>query len=120
MTVFFLKYFGGFTIITGLAFLRKENRDKFYELEKNQSIMLGFLSLIVCLPVVILHNTWTGPWEILVSIMGWSGLLKGFNRIIKIPYLYDWRINKMEKTSKTHGLIAIILGSILVYGGLIN
>tara|TARA_B100000965_G_C19049678_1_gene523116 strand:- start:117 stop:491 length:375 start_codon:yes stop_codon:yes gene_type:complete len=120
LTVFLLTFLGAFTIIVGLSFLKKENREKFFDLEKNNSLLLGFFSLLVCLPIVILHNIWTGPWEIFVSLMGWSGLLKGINRIVKIPVLYEYRIKKMKSTSNITGWIMIIFGSIMLYGGLIN
>ena len=58
--------------------------------------------------------------EIFVSLMGWSGLLKGINRIVKIPVLYEYRIKKMQSTSNITGYIMIVFGSILLYGGLTN
>jgi len=120
LTAFFLIFLGAFTIVVGFSFLKKENREKFFDLEKNNSLLLGFFSLLVCLPIVILHNIWTGPWEIFVSLMGWSGLLKGINRIVKIPVLYEYRIKKMQSTSNITGYIMIVFGSILLYGGLTN
>lgn len=119
ITEFLLKFLGVFIIIVGASFLKKGNRDNFFYLEKNNAELLGLFSLMICIPIVILHNIWTGPWEILISLMGWGGLLKGINRIIKIPYLYDWRIKKLKSTTKNHGWITMVLGTILLYGGLI-
>ena len=98
-TSFFLKFIGSFTTIVGLSLLSKKNFDKFIELEKTQSEILGMFSLIICLTIIFTHNIWTGPWEIFVSVIGWLGLLKGIGRLGIIPVYSKYRLKKMESNS---------------------
>jgi len=124
LTSFLLKFIGIFTIIIGFSFFRKENAEQFIEMEKNQGLMLGMFRLIICLPIVILHNIWTGPWEIVVSLMGWSGLLKAINTIVKLPILGELRQKKVEQefssSASKYAWFFIVLGFVLLYGGFTN
>ena len=124
LTSFLLKFIGIFTIIIGFSFFRKENAEQFIEMEKNQGLMLGMLWLIICLPIVILHNIWTGPWEIVVSLMGWSGLLKAINTIVKLPILGELRQKKVEQefssSARKYAWFFIVFGLVLLYGGFTN
>ena len=95
-------------------------------MEKTQSFMLGIFRLIICLPIVILHNIWTGPWEIVVSLMGWSGLLKAINTIVKLPKLSEYRQKKVEEgfstssSARKYAWFFIVFGCVLLYGGFTN
>ena len=92
--------------------------DKFIELEKTQSEILGMFSLIICLAIIFTHNIWTGPWEIFVSVIGWLGLLKGIGRLGIIPVYSKYRLKKMESnSSKKSAWFTIIFGLIMLYGG---
>ena len=118
ITSFFLKFIGSFTTIIGLSLLSKKNFDKFIELEKTQSEILGMFSLIICLTIIFTHSIWTGPWEIFISIIGWLGLLKGIGRLGIIPAYGKYRLKKMESTSsKKSAWFTIIFGLIMLYGG---
>lgn len=117
-TSFFLKFIGSFTTIVGLSLLSKKNFDKFIELEKTQSEILGMFSLIICLTIIFTHNIWTGPWEIFVSVISWLGLLKGIGRLGIIPVYSKYRLKKMESnSSKKSAWFTIIFGLIMLYGG---
>ncbi len=118
ITVFFLKFLGTFTLVIGLSFLNKKNYEKFVELEKNQNLFLGMITLMICMPIVLLHNIWTSPWEILISLIGWGGVLKAIGRFDIIPKIREYRINQIEDTSyKVSAFFTIVFGLIMLYGG---
>lgn len=73
---------GFFMFITGSAlFLSKETRSITLENIKNNKIFLiimGYIQLIIGIPIVILHNVWELSFLGLVTILGWLTVIKGF------------------------------------------
>ncbi|OGG61264.1 hypothetical protein A3C87_01555 [Candidatus Kaiserbacteria bacterium RIFCSPHIGHO2_02_FULL_49_34] len=64
---------------TTILFLKKRDKDDFLNAATGKSFALlaGYLTLIIGLPTVILHNVWTADWYVLITIFGWLSLLKG-------------------------------------------
>ena len=104
--------------IMGLSMvISTSSRESFVNLVKNNGVASGLLNLILCIPVVILHNEWAGFWEITITIVGWSGVIKGFLRILNHPTLNKMRNKKLSETNTLIGSwIALIFGCILIYG----
>ncbi|MBW3015956.1 hypothetical protein KY330_06040 [Candidatus Woesearchaeota archaeon] len=46
----------------------------------NSGIVLafGFITIIVSFLIVNFHNVWVYDWSVLVTLIGWVGLVKGF------------------------------------------
>jgi hypothetical protein len=81
--------------LTGLVMvLSKSSRDEIILTTNNHTVLLGLISLLVGLPIIILHNIWVGPWEIVVTLMGWLTVLKGFVRMLNNP-----KMNKLREKS---------------------
>lgn len=104
--------------ITGLAMVvSKASRDEMINLNKNHAVLLGFINLFLGIPIIILHNIWTGPWEIVVTIFGWLSVIKGFVRILNIPSISKMRENKMSKSGVLISAWgALIVGCVLMCG----
>jgi hypothetical protein len=43
--------------------------------------IIGFLSFILGLITILLHNVWEANWSIMITIFGWIALIKGISRI---------------------------------------
>ena len=55
-TILFLKFFGYLMSLTGLVMvLSKSSRDEII-ITTNHTVLLGLISLLVGLPIIILHN----------------------------------------------------------------
>ena len=117
-TTFFLKFFGYIMFLMGLAMvLSKSSRDGIINLNKNHSVLLGFINLFLGIPIIILHNIWTGPWEIAVTLFGWLSVIKGFMRILNLPSINKMRENKIsESGTLISAWVALILGGVLMCG----
>ena len=117
-TTFFLKFFGYIMFLMGLAMvLSKPSRDEIINLNKNHTVIQGIINLFLGIPIIILHNIWTGPWEITISLFGWLSVIKGFMRILNLPSINKMRENKMTES----GILisawgALILGCVFMYG----
>jgi len=75
------------------------------------------LSLLIGLPVIILHNIWTLDVLGFVTFIGWMSVLKGVVRIAFPSFV----VQKMERyknsESKVWLIIAVLIGAGLMYCG---
>ena len=117
--IFFVKFMGYFMFLTGSAlFLSKETRTAMLENMKNNEsflIAMGYITLLIGLPIVILHNVWELNVLGLVTLMGWVTLIKGFVFLAKPSMVKKRELS--EKKSKIRGLIGALIGLGLMYCG---
>lgn len=116
-TIFFLKFYAYMFFIIGLAMvISKSSREAMLDLEKNNSFLLGIISLLIGLPVIILHNIWQGFWEITITIFGWSAVIKGFLRMLNNSSFTKKRVKNLSIMGGLLGpLMMLIFGCILMY-----
>lgn len=84
-SIFFAKLWGSFFVIFGLLFIITGQLGKTIEMTDNVVFVIstGYISLLMGLVTVILHNVWGADWRMAITILGWSTLIKG---IIKIGF----------------------------------
>jgi len=72
----------------GAVFSRDHYRRLLDDLFKNAALtyLTGFTAVILGFLIVNYHNTWGKDWTVLVTILGWLGLIKGV-LIIAFPRL---------------------------------
>ncbi|MEZ4200203.1 MAG: hypothetical protein R3B69_01185 [Candidatus Paceibacterota bacterium] len=85
-SMFLTQAFGLFYVIGALALLMHKNfmRDLAQSIlvKREMIIFGGFLTLIVGIPLVLVHNVWEGePYVIIVTISCWLTFLKGVIRV---------------------------------------
>ena len=118
-SIFFVKFMGYFMFLTGSAlFLSKETRTAMLENMKNNEsflIAMGYITLLIGLPFVILHNVWELSVLGLVTLMGWMTLIKGIFFLAKPSIVKKKELS--EKNLKIRGLIGALIGLGLMYCG---
>ncbi len=123
ISLFLAQAFGIFFVITGLGLVLQPSvlQKLFTRYSSNRAdvMMGGVLSLIVGIPLVLVHNIWQGTWEILVTVIVWITFLKGMSRVL----LPDMVVSMAHKMQHKHGMvkamlwIMIVLGAYLMYVG---
>jgi hypothetical protein len=73
-------------------------------------ISTGYISLLLGLATVILHNVWIADWRVVITILGWSTLIKG---ILKIGF--PELIHRQAQLFKSHQTIEAVI--VLALGG---
>ena len=107
--------------VIGIAGLmdKKYYLNTMQEIMKNSGIRLvfGMLGMIVSFIIVFYHNVWTG-WPILITLIGWIGLIKSINMIL-FPKFLERKSNFVFKGgfAKVMPYICIILALIFGYFG---
>ena len=118
-SIFFVTFMGYFMFLTGSAlFLSKETRTTMLENMKNNEsflIAMGYITLLIGLPIVILHNVWELNVLGLVTLMGWVTLIKGIFFLAKPSIVKKKELS--EKNLKIRGLIGALIGLGLMYCG---
>ena len=83
-SIFFLKFYGYFFFLfAGALLISKKGMKVMIAASKDETHIMftGMLSLIIGLPVIILHNIWTFDVLGFVTFIGWISVVKGVVRI---------------------------------------
>jgi hypothetical protein len=122
-SVFLAKLIGPYLVLIGIGiFFNQKHYHKVMEQfsrEAGDLYLGGVVALFFGLVVVIFHNIWVLDWRIIITLMGWIGLVKGAS-IIVFPRL----ILKIADTFKSHTFVimsyvcsVLVLGGVLVFKG---
>ena len=88
-------------------------------MQTSNPVILGATSVLIGLPIIILHNIWGSPWEIVVTLLGWSAIFKGFLKMLNnssLNKIAEKRALNFSKNAARFALIIIIIGCVLIYG----
>ncbi len=92
--------------------------------ELRENTALGFLTgafvFALGVAMVAVHNLWTGPLEIVVSLIGWAALIKGALLLaMRRPFLDLVHVVPFTAaTAVPYGIAVIVLGAVLLCAGL--
>lgn len=80
-------------------------------------IMSGFAMITIGGLIIQYHNIWEKDWRVLVTIIGWAGMLKGIT-FIAFPQMISGLGGKFKKAPvQSLGWLVIALGLIYSYFG---
>ena len=77
-------------------------------------ISTGYITLIMGLVTVILHNVWVIDWRIAITILGWSTVIKGIQKI-GFPEHIHKQAQRFKKGQMISAAIMILLGAWLLW-----
>lgn len=123
MSVMFAKVFGlYFLAVAALALLRPYRMKNLYDrVSKDENfIFLGALiALLLGAFVISVHNLWVWKWPLLITIIGWWGLIKGYMLIIYPESIkfFAFIQNRSNTFYRILGVIWFILAAVLLYFG---
>lgn len=80
-----------------------------YTEDKTITISTGYITFLLGLITVTLHNVWVADWRLAITILGWTTLLKGVEKIA-----FPNRVNKIAQKFKGKqtfwGLVILLIG----------
>lgn len=123
MTVILAKIFGFYFLAVGLAFIINPDRLKRWcQQIKNEDSFLflgGILALLIGAFVVSVHNEWIMRWPVIITLLGWWGLIKGFGLLIFPDFIkfFSFMFDKSKNFYQMIGIILVIFGLFLSYQG---
>ena len=106
ISLFFAQLWGSFFVIFGALFIITRQLGKTIELTENRAFVIstGYITLLMGLVTVILHNVWVADWRVVITILGWATVVKG---IMKIGF--PEHIHAQAQRFKTKQLLSAVL-----------
>ncbi|MBL7100645.1 MAG: hypothetical protein ISS23_01680 [Nanoarchaeota archaeon] len=112
ISIFFARLWGSFFIIFGLLFIITRQLGKTIEMTDDKAFVIstGYITLIMGLVTVILHNVWVANWKVAITILGWSTLIKGIMKV-GFPEQIHKQAQRFKKKQIVSAIFLIILGA---------
>ena len=99
-------------MIFGLLFIITGQLGKTIEMTDDKAFVIstGYITLIVGLVTVILHNVWVADWRIVITILAWSTVIKGIQKIGFPEFIYK-QAQRFKKGQMISAAFMILLGA---------
>ena len=82
--------------------------------DKAITVSTGYITFLLGLVTVVLHNIWVMDWRVAITILGWTTLFKGITKIA-----FPEHVNKRAQTFKSMqalwGGVIFLLGAWLFW-----
>ncbi|MEW8026567.1 MAG: hypothetical protein AB2792_20680 [Candidatus Thiodiazotropha sp.] len=116
ISIVLAKFWGGLFIIFGFLFIVTKQLGKTIEMTEDKAFVIstGYITLLLGLITVVLHNRWEVHWRLAITLLGWSTLIKGIGKV-GFPELIHQQAQKFKKNQNISGLALIVFGSWLVW-----
>ena len=92
-SIFLAKFWGYYLLIFFiiLSFNPKRIRQIFADLKDEKFlIILSFLSIIIGLLNILVHNIWESNWKLIITLIGWAALFIGLALFIFPKRTTEW------------------------------
>ena len=116
ISIFFAQLWGSFFVIFGLLFIIAGQLGKTIEMTDDKAFVIstGYITLLMGLVTVILHNVWVADWRVAITILGWSTLIKGIMKI-GFPEHIHKQAQRFKKKQMFSAVFLIFLGAWLFW-----
>ena len=116
LTIFFARLWGSYFIIFGLLFIITRQLGKTIEMTDDKAFVIstGYITLIMGLVTAILHNVWVADWRVVITLLGWSTVIKGIQKI-GFPEHIHKQAQMFKKKQWLSAVFLIILGAWLMW-----
>ena len=117
-------FIGLYMVAAGIGLVT--DRDAYATLidDLRENTALGYVTgafvFVLGAAMVAVHNLWTGPLAIVVSLFSWGALIEGV-LMLAVRRRFLGLVNVVPFTGATampFGIIAIVIGLVLLYAGL--
>lgn len=123
MSVVLAKILGLYFLSVGLAFIINPDRLRqlYPQIKRDENFLLlgGMLALLIGAFVVALHNIWAFGWPVIITVLGWWSLIKGFGLLVYPDFIkyFSFLENRSDLFYRSISLVYLIIGLFLVYMG---
>lgn len=115
-SIFLARFLGGFYVIFGLLFLGAKFLGRVIEMTDDKSFVVstGYISLLMGLATVVLHNVWVADWRVAITLLGWATLIKGILKI-GFPEIIHKQAQRFKSQQAIEAVALLILGAWLFW-----
>ncbi len=118
ITIFLAKFWGSlFMVLGGLSIGAKFlGRVIEYTEDKSVTISTGYITFLLGLATVVAHSVWVNDWRLVITLLGWTTLLKGVMKI-GFPEHINKKAQMFKGQSALWGAVIFIFGTWLFWMG---
>lgn len=122
-TLFLARLIGIYLFVMSLALVTSTDRFKSLILkiisDESQLILGAIVSIIFGAAIVSIHNTWVWGWPVIITTIGYWGIIKGFLLITsnKFINLFELMLALESNAYRILGALLALLGLFLLYQG---
>jgi hypothetical protein len=119
LTIFLARFWGSLFMILGIASIGAKflGRVINYTEDKTITIATGYITFLLGLMTVAAHNVWVLDWPVAITILGWTTLLKGIEKVA-----FPDRVNRAAQLFKNQsvlwGVVIFLIGAFIYWVGL--
>lgn len=119
ISIFFARFWGSLFISLGLLSLGAKflGRVIRYTEDRTITVATGYITFLLGLVTVILHNIWVADWRVAITILGWVTLFKGIMKI-GFPDHVNAQAQRFAAQQNVWAGIILLLGAWLFWMGL--
>ena len=116
ITIFFARLWGSFYLIFGALFIVTGYLGKVIEMTDDRAFVIstGYITLLMGLVTVNLRNVWVLDWQVAITVLGWSSLIKGILKI-GFPELIQKQARPFKSRQALSAGLLIALGGWLLW-----
>jgi hypothetical protein len=116
VSIFLARFLGSFFVIFGMLFIITRQLGKTIEMTDDKSFVIstGYITLLMGLVTVILHNVWVADWRVVVTLLGWFTLIKGIMKI-GFPEKIHEQAQRFKKKQAISTVVLTVLGAWLIW-----
>jgi hypothetical protein len=116
ISIFFARLWGSYFVIFGLLSIITRQLGKTIEMTDDKAFVIstGYITLIMGLVTVILHNFWVADWRIAITILGWSTVIKGILKI-GFPEFIHKQAQRFKSQQTIEASILLVMGAWLFW-----
>lgn len=118
--IIIIKFWAYFFIAFSIPLIAsKSTLTSIIELSKDKTFIFitGFISLIMCIPLLLLNNVWRADVIGFTTFIAWMGIVKGIMRIYKPELVISLADKLTENSLRAAGFATFILGLAMAYVG---
>ena len=112
ITIYLARFWGSLFMILGLSSIAAGLLGRIIKYTDNKSITIstGYITFLLGLVTVVLHNLWVWDWRVAITILGWVTLLKGIEKI-GFPERVNKKAQMFKKRQWLWGAIIFLIGA---------
>jgi len=116
ITIFLAKFWGSLFMILGALSVGARFLGRVIKMTEDKTITVstGYITFLLGLVTVVLHNIWVMDWRIAITILGWATLFKGITKI-GFPEHVNKRAQAFKGMQALWGGIIFLLGAWLFW-----
>ena len=112
ITIYLARFWGSLFMILGSMSVGAKFLGRVIKMTEDRSITVstGYITFLLGLITVVLHNVWVADWRVAVTVLGWVTLLKGIEKI-GFPDRVNKKAQMFEGQQMFWGAIIFLIGA---------